>query len=222
MNFIKQITVSGISAITLLSTPVSANSYSLSHSQNGPDFTDTVLMGLMNSGTKLSISETTETLGGFDPTSFTIYLPKNVKQIQYCGYDEVANSIVPLELSADQVIFSALKEALDFSTGQTNDNIFEHLYDNNADVFKLLWENPYGRPEAKFSALTGLVYKNGVLETDILSGMKYDFDKFSQDVSDKTFIPRVFSVTYDRFLEIENAYPTVKFLQDINKLLTYK
>ena len=88
----------------------------------------------------------------------------------------------------------------------TNDGIFEHLYgQNDANVFKLLWENPYGAPEAKLTALTGLIYNKGTdeLKTENISTMMFDAQEFLKSPTAKDFVPRVFSVTYDRFLQIQ-------------------
>lgn len=230
MNFIKQMTICGISAITLSSAAVSASSQPVPNFQKTPDFLDVVLMQMAYMGKpQISIKNDTVAHSGFDPQSFTIHLPKdNAKLPAYCGYDEKTNKIVPIKLSSAHMLFEALAEAMNYMSKITNDGIFEHLYGkNDANIFKLLWENPYGTPEAKLTALTGFIYDKATenLKIDKISTMLFDAEEFLKSQATGPFVPRVFSVTYDRFLQIQAQSPSINNLlknRGIEKLLTYK
>lgn len=222
MNFVKQVVGSGLSVI-MLSTPVFAASQHLDSKQMGANLLfQAGLASLSQQGKQLSIEQIPATRSGFNSSNFTIYLPKDVSKIPYCGYDEKNHMIVPKYVTQDHMLFEAISEALNHLSGSTSDKIFEDWYGNSADVFKLLWKNPYGRPESKLTAMTGLSYENGVLKISELNTMAYDFENAIKNGGANAFIPRVFSVTYDEFHEIRQKHPNVNLLQGIEKLLTYK
>ena len=230
MNFIKKMTVYGLSAIALSSVSVDANEMNenlVSHLTSEPDFIDKVLMQLSSMGKQFCIKQDEVEQFGFEPGTFTIHLPKNIANMpKYCGYNETDGKIVPIELPSVHVLFDALAEALNYATKRTNDGIFEHLYgQDNAKVFKQLWENPYSSPESKITALTGFIYDAGTntLNIDKISTMMFDAEDFIKfKDANANFYPRVFSVTYDRFLQIQAQHKHIDFLKDIEKLLTYK
>jgi len=227
INFIKRMTICGLSAITLSSVPVSASSQPVPNFQSGPSFLDVALIQLSSMGKQqFSIKEDAAVNSGFDPNSLTIHLPKEVAKVPaYCGYDEKSNKIIPIKLSSAHMLFDALSEALNYATQISNDGIFEHLYGKDkANIFKLLWENPYGKPESKLTALTGFVYNKETdeLKTGKISTMLFDADEFVKSQTTENFFPRVFSVTYERFLQIQKYHPNVNFLEGIEKLITYK
>ncbi len=222
MNVVKQVIVSGVSAIMLFA-PVTAASQRIDNRQIGAELLfQAGLASLSRQGKQLSIEQIPATRNGFSPSNFTIYLPKDVSKIPYCGYDEQNHTIVPKYVTQDHMLFDAISEALNHLSGNTSDKIFEDWYGNSADVFKLLWQNPYGRPESKLTAMTGLSYKNGVLKIDELNTMAYDFENAVKNGDAKAFVPRMFSVTYAEFCEIQQKHPNVNLLQGIAKLLTYK
>lgn len=222
MNFVKQVMAAGMSAI-MLSAPVTAASQHIDNKQIGANLLFKAgLASLSQQGKQLSIEQIPATLGGFNSSNFSIYLPKDVSKIPYCGYDEQNHIIVPKYVTQGHMLFEAISEVLNHLQGNTSDKIFEDWYGSSADVFKLLWKNPYGRPESKLTAMTGLSYKNGVLGIDELNTMAYDFENAIKNGSANAFIPRVFSVTYDEFCEIQQKHSKVNLLQDIGKLLTYK
>lgn len=226
MKITNKIAVAGLSVMASLAAPVCATSH-LSSSESAPSFVHNMFV-LMSLGgqKKLDIKNDVATQIGFEPNSFTIHLPQDASKVPaYCGYDEKNREIVPIKLSYDHMLFDGLVEALNHVTKRPNDGIFEHLYgQNKADIFKLLWENPYGRPESKLSGLTGLFYeqKSGSLQKDELCTMIFDLQEAIKNKKLQTFIPRVYSVTYDRFLQVQKQYPNIDFLEGIEKLLTYK
>ena len=55
-----------------------------------------------------------------------------------------------------------------------------------------------------------------------ISTMVFDAEKFLGSYAAEKFFPRVFSVTYDKFKQIQQQYPNINFLEGIDKLLTYK
>ncbi len=233
MNFIKQIAC-GLLAITLPSSTVSASSHPVANLKSEPDLQDVALAQLfiLSQQTQiqrsLDIKNDTLTHNGFElkPDSFLIHLPKDVsKAPAYCGYDEENRKIVPINLSAKHMTFDGLMEILNYVTKRDNKGIFEHLYKDKAEIFKLLWENPYGDPESKLTALTGFIYnaENDKLEVNKnISTMVFDAEEFLDSHAAEKFFPRVFSVTYDKFKQIQQQYPNINFLEGIDKLLTYK
>ena len=227
MNFIKKMTVYGLSAITLSSVAVNATTNPASHLTSEPDFIDKVLMQLSSMGKQFCIKQDEVEQFGFEPSTFTIHLPKNITTMpKYCGYDETGNKIVPIELPPVHLLADALAEALNYAMKRTNDGIFEHLYgQDNAKVFKQLWENPYGTPESKITALTGFIYdaETNTLNIDKISTMMFDAEDFIKfKDGNANFYPRVFSVTYDKFCQIAEKNPSINLLDGIEKLLTYK
>ena len=233
MNFIKQIAC-GLLAITLPSTTVSASSHPVANLKSEPDLQYVALIQffILSQQTQiqreLKIRNDTSMHNGFElkPDSFLIHLPKDEsKAPAYCGYDEKNRNIVPIKLSANHMTFDGLMEILNYVTKRDNKGIFEHLYKDKAEIFKLLWENPYGDPESKLTALTGFIYnaENDKLEVnENISTMVFDAEEFLGSHAAEKFFPRVFSVTYDKFKQIQQQYPNINFLEGIDKLLTYK
>lgn len=223
MNDIRRLVMVGVSAVTLLAAPA----YTMLPQPVMPDaqVAQHVLQFCLAmeqpNGQRLAIKEISDNKNGFDASRFTIFFNTKANTIPYCGYDEKSKTVVKKYVTADQILYDGIKEVIDYMAAQTNDNIFAHLYGQNADVHKLLWENPYGRPEAKFTAITGLVYKDGKLTIDPMNSMAYAFNK-AKTQGETNFVPRIFSVTYDRFTQIQRQYPNVNLLEGIEKLLSYK